>query len=112
MTSSRHTSISHPTDATSRASGRRVSYLFRLLLSHCLSVPQLMTLAVIPQNPARAQATADSSRSTSALDRREEPLEWTRWLACEPGDVRFSKRHRDSGAVADVPSNCRFWRRT
>jgi penicillin-binding protein 1C len=53
-----------------------------------LSVPQLMTLAVIPQNP-RERRPAPSAPPGSALDRARNRL-WLRWLVRQPGDARFS----------------------
>jgi penicillin-binding protein 1C len=53
-----------------------------------LSVPQLMTLAVIPQNP-RERRPRPTAPFNSALDGARCRL-WTRWLAHEPGDARFS----------------------
>jgi penicillin-binding protein 1C len=53
-----------------------------------LSVPQLMTLAVIPQNP-RERRPRPTAPVNSALDDARRRL-WTRWLAREPGDARFS----------------------
>src|SRR5258708_12951676 len=53
-----------------------------------LSVPQLMTLAVIPQNP-RERRPRPAAPVNSALDDARHRL-WTRWLAREPGDARFS----------------------
>ncbi len=53
-----------------------------------LSVPQLMTLAVIPQNP-RERRPMPAARPGSALDEARSRL-WERWLAREPGDARFS----------------------
>jgi penicillin-binding protein 1C len=53
-----------------------------------LSVPQLMTLAVIPQNPRERHPTPTLS-SSAALDDARRRL-WVRWLAREPADARFS----------------------
>jgi penicillin-binding protein 1C len=53
-----------------------------------LSVPQLMTLAVIPQNP-RERRPRPAAPVNSALDDARRRL-WARWLAYEPGDARFS----------------------
>jgi penicillin-binding protein 1C len=53
-----------------------------------LSVPQLMTLAVIPQNP-RERVPAPSAPAGSALDAARNRL-WVRWLARQPSDARFS----------------------
>jgi penicillin-binding protein 1C len=53
-----------------------------------LSVPQLMTLAVVPQNP-RERRPRPTAPVNSALDDARRRL-WTRWLAREPGDARFS----------------------
>ncbi len=61
-----------------------------------LSVPQLMTLAVIPQNP-RERRPIPAARAGSALDEARSRL-WVRWLAREPGDARFS------GGMRMVPS--------
>ncbi len=62
-----------------------------------LSVPQLMTLAVIPQNP-RLRRPIPKARAGSALDEARSRL-WVRWLAREPGDARFS-----DGMSAVVPA--------
>ncbi|MEP6546844.1 MAG: penicillin-binding protein 1C [Gammaproteobacteria bacterium] len=62
-----------------------------------LSVPQLMTLAVIPQNPRERRPTP-TAQAGSALDEARSRL-WVRWLAREPLDVRFS-----NGMAAVVPS--------
>ena len=62
-----------------------------------LSVPQLMTLAVIPQNP-RERRPSPGAPAGSALDEARSRL-WVRWLAHEPGDARFS-----GGMAAAVPS--------
>ncbi len=62
-----------------------------------LSVPQLMTLAVIPQNPRERRPTP-AALAGSALDVARSRL-WVRWLAREPDDVRFS-----GGMAAVVPS--------
>jgi penicillin-binding protein 1C len=67
--------------------GRRVSEL---------SVPQSMTLAVVPQNPrmrrlfatTQSPAADEQSRGT-ALDDARRRL-WTRWLKAHPADARFS----------------------
>jgi penicillin-binding protein 1C len=61
-----------------------------------LSVPQLMTLAVIPQNP-RERRPRPAATVSPALDGARRRL-WTRWLEREPGDTRFS------GAIAAVPA--------
>ena len=61
-----------------------------------LSVPQLMTLAVIPQNPRERRPSPTPSVS-AALDDARRRL-WGSWLAREPGDARFS------GDIAAVPS--------
>jgi penicillin-binding protein 1C len=53
-----------------------------------LSVPQLMTLAVIPQNPRERRPSPTPSVS-AALDDARRRL-WQNWLAREPGDARFS----------------------
>jgi penicillin-binding protein 1C len=53
-----------------------------------LSVPQLMTLAVIPQNP-RERRPAPAAPAGSALDAARNRL-WVRWLARQPGDARFT----------------------
>jgi penicillin-binding protein 1C len=53
-----------------------------------LSMPQLMTLAVIPQNP-RERRPRPTAPVNPALDDARRRL-WTRWLAREPGDARFS----------------------
>ncbi|MGO8972602.1 MAG: penicillin-binding protein 1C [Steroidobacteraceae bacterium] len=53
-----------------------------------LSVPQLMTLAVIPQNPRERHPTPTFS-SNAALDEARRRL-WALWLAREPADARFS----------------------
>jgi penicillin-binding protein 1C len=53
-----------------------------------LSVPQLMTLAVIPQNPRERRPSPNPSAS-AALDDARRRL-WQNWLAREPGDARFS----------------------
>jgi penicillin-binding protein 1C len=53
-----------------------------------LSVPQLMSLAVIPQNPRERRPTP-AAPAGSALDEARSRL-WARWLAREPGDARFS----------------------
>jgi penicillin-binding protein 1C len=53
-----------------------------------LSVPQLMTLAVIPQNP-RERRPEPAAPAGSALDAARNRL-WVRWLAGQPGDARFS----------------------
>jgi penicillin-binding protein 1C len=53
-----------------------------------LSVPQLMTLAVIPQNPRERRLTA-SLTGGAALDDARRRL-WARWLARAPSDARFS----------------------
>jgi penicillin-binding protein 1C len=53
-----------------------------------LSVPQLMTLAVIPQNPRERRPSPNPSVS-AALDDARRRL-WLHWLAREPGDARFS----------------------
>src|SRR5580704_10689635 len=60
-----------------------------------LSVPQLMTLAVIPQNP-RERRPGPASTVNAALDDARHRL-WSRWLVGEPGDARFS------GDIAAVP---------
>jgi penicillin-binding protein 1C len=66
--------------------GRRVSDL---------SVPQVITLAVIPQNP-RARRLAAAARSHAAGDSRETALDearhrlWAHWLTAHPADGRFS----------------------
>jgi len=62
-----------------------------------LSVPQLMTLAVIPQNP-RERRPRPAAPVNSALDDARRRL-WARWLAREPGDARFS-----GGIATAVPS--------
>jgi penicillin-binding protein 1C len=62
-----------------------------------LSVPQLMTLAVIPQNPRERRPRASSTAGT-ALDVARRRL-WARWLAREPADARFS-----GDIAAAVPS--------
>ncbi len=53
-----------------------------------LSVPELMTLAVIQQNPRERHPSPKPGAGT-ALDDARRRL-WTRWLAREPGDARFS----------------------
>jgi len=53
-----------------------------------LSVPQLMTLAVIPQNPRERHPTPVPT-ATSALDDARRRL-WASWLARAPADARFS----------------------
>jgi penicillin-binding protein 1C len=58
-----------------------------------LSVPQLMTLAVIPQNPRGRRFAASTSQSAGALDDARCRL-WVRWLQIHPADARFS------GAIA------------
>jgi penicillin-binding protein 1C len=62
-----------------------------------LSVPQLMTLAVIQQNPRERHPTPDSSAGP-ALDAARRRL-WARWLARAPDDARFS-----AGIEAAVPA--------
>ena len=62
-----------------------------------LSVPQIMTLAVIPQNPRQRRPTP-ATPADSALEEARSRL-WLRWLAREPGDARFS-----GGMTAAVPS--------
>ena len=54
-----------------------------------LSVPQLMTLAVIPQNPRARRLDAGVQSRGTALDEARHRL-WTRWLRTHPGDSRFS----------------------
>jgi penicillin-binding protein 1C len=51
-----------------------------------LSVPQLMTLAVIPQNPRERRLHAADA---SALEEARARL-WARWLEAAPADARFS----------------------
>jgi len=55
-----------------------------------LSVPQLMTLAVIPQNPRerRLGPTPTAAANVALADARRRL--WSHWLAREPGDARFS----------------------
>jgi penicillin-binding protein 1C len=60
-----------------------------------LSVPQLMTLAVIPQNPRERRPS--QIPSSAALNDARRRL-WQSWLAREPGDARFS------GDIDTVPS--------
>ncbi len=62
-----------------------------------LSVPQLFTLAVIPQNPRERRPTP-APQPGAALDEARARL-WARWLEREPGDARFS-----GGMAAAVPS--------
>jgi penicillin-binding protein 1C len=53
-----------------------------------LSVPQLMTLAVIPQNPRERHPNPNATASVALYDARRRL--WLSWLAQEPGDARFS----------------------
>jgi penicillin-binding protein 1C len=62
-----------------------------------LSVPQLMTLAVIPQNPRLRRPRPDPPAG-AALDDARRRL-WAAWLTREPGDARFS-----GDIAAAVPS--------
>jgi penicillin-binding protein 1C len=61
-----------------------------------LSVPQLMTLAVIPQNPRERRPNPLPAVSAALNDARRRL--WQSWLAREPGDARFS------GDIEAVPS--------
>jgi penicillin-binding protein 1C len=61
-----------------------------------LSVPQLMTLAVIPQNPSERRPNPLPAVSAALNDARRRL--WQSWLAREPGDARFS------GDIEAVPS--------
>jgi len=61
-----------------------------------LSVPQLITLAVIPQNP-RERRPRPAVTVSPALDDARRRL-WMRWLVREPDDARFS------GGIAAVPA--------
>jgi penicillin-binding protein 1C len=61
-----------------------------------LSVPQLMTLAVIPQNP-RERRPSPIPAVSAALNEARRRL-WLSWLAREPADARFS------GDIDAVPS--------
>jgi penicillin-binding protein 1C len=61
-----------------------------------LSVPQLMTLAVIPQNP-RERRPSPIPAVNAALNEARRRL-WLSWLAREPADARFS------GDIEAVPS--------
>jgi penicillin-binding protein 1C len=57
-----------------------------------LSVPQVMTLAVIPQNPRERRLRAGDGNSlhpAPGLDDARARL-WARWLEAAPGDARFS----------------------
>ncbi len=51
-----------------------------------LSVPQIMTLAVVPQNPRERRPWAPDGDALDAARRRL----WSAWLAAEPADARFS----------------------
>ncbi len=62
-----------------------------------LSVPQVMALAVIPQNPRERLPRANAPES-AALDAARRRL-WARWLEHEPADARFS-----GDIAATVPS--------
>jgi penicillin-binding protein 1C len=62
-----------------------------------LSVPQLMTLAVIPQNPRQRRPRPNSPPGAALEDARRRL--WASWLAREPGDARFS-----GDMTAAVPS--------
>jgi penicillin-binding protein 1C len=62
-----------------------------------LSVPQLMTLAVIPQNPRERRPTATLTGGAALGDARRRL--WALWLAHEPSDQRFS-----GDIAAAVPS--------
>ena len=53
-----------------------------------LSIPQLMTLAVIQQNP-RARHPGPMPAASAALDEARRRL-WARWLACSPADSQFT----------------------
>jgi len=54
-----------------------------------LSVPQIMTLAVIPQNPRARRLGAGAKSRGSALDHARRRL-WARWAEVHPTDARFS----------------------
>jgi penicillin-binding protein 1C len=69
-----------------------------------LSVPQIMALAVIPQNPrARRIAGAVSSDAVDAARRRL----WTSWVRTHPGDGRFSG-DVEAAVVAREPTSLPF----
>jgi penicillin-binding protein 1C len=54
-----------------------------------LSVPQIMTLAVIPQNPRARRLGAGAKSHGSALNDARRRL-WARWVEAHPTDARFS----------------------
>jgi penicillin-binding protein 1C len=57
-----------------------------------LSVPQVMTLAVIPQNPRERRLRSGDANSPKLADGLEDARArlWARWLKAVPGDARFS----------------------
>ncbi|MEA3135214.1 MAG: penicillin-binding protein, partial [Gammaproteobacteria bacterium] len=64
-----------------------------------LSVPQIMTLAVIPQNPRARRLGAGAKSRGSALDDARRRL-WARWVEVHPTDARFS-------GDMDLPGNAK-----
>jgi penicillin-binding protein 1C len=54
-----------------------------------LSVPQIMALAVVPQNPRARRLTAAGDRGVTGLDDARLRL-WTQWLEAHPADCKFS----------------------
>ncbi|HEY1314053.1 MAG TPA: penicillin-binding protein 1C [Steroidobacteraceae bacterium] len=57
-----------------------------------LSVPQVMTLAVIPQNPRERRLRSGDANSRKLADGLEEARArlWARWVKAVPDDARFS----------------------
>ena len=53
------------------------------------SVPELLTLAVVPQNPKARRLYDGAPGSADALDAARRRL-WTRWLSLHPDDARYS----------------------